>query len=115
MIFFCKYFLIESAASLPSLIAHTTNDAPLIISPAAKTPGIFVSIVLKSVLSVPHLVTDKSGQLNSWGRFSGSKPSALTTKSVFISNSVPETISGFFLPVSSGFPSSILSAINFST
>ena len=53
--------------------------------------------------------------MNSCGRFSGSKPSALTTKSVFISNSDPETISGFFLPVSSGFPSLILSAINFST
>ena len=37
-----KYFCIEVAASLPSLIAHTTKDAPLTISPAAKIPGILV-------------------------------------------------------------------------
>ena len=48
------------AASLPSLIAQTTNEAPLTISPAAKTPFRFVSIVSKSVLIVPHLVTFNS-------------------------------------------------------
>ena len=71
----------EFAASLPSLIAQTTNEAPLIISPAAKTPGIEVSIVSKSALIVPHLDICKLLSPNNSGKFSGSKPRALITKS----------------------------------
>ena len=55
-----KDFFIAVAASLPSLIAHTTNEAPLTISPAAKTPSKFVCIVSKSVFIVPHFVTCNS-------------------------------------------------------
>ena len=53
----CKYFFIAAAASRPSLIAQTTSEAPLTMSPAANTPFKFVSIVSKSVLIVPHFVT----------------------------------------------------------
>ena len=69
--------MIDKAASLPSLIAQTTKDAPLTISPAAKTPLILVSIVSKSVLIVPHFVTCNSCASNNNGKFSGSNPKAL--------------------------------------
>ena len=49
-------------------MAHTTNEAPLTISPAAKTPFKFVSIVSKSVFTVPHFVTCDSYVSNKYGK-----------------------------------------------
>ena len=84
---FSKNFLIEFAASLPSFIAQTTNEAPRIISPAANTPDRLVSIVIKSVFNVPHWVIRKFSDLNNLGIFSGSNPNALITMSTLIENS----------------------------
>src|SRR5690606_15380576 len=63
---------IASAASKPSRMAQTTSEAPLLMSPAAKTPGIEVIMVLKSVLTVPQRLTASSGAPNRVGRSSGS-------------------------------------------
>ena len=79
-----------AAASLPSLIAHTTSEAPLTISPAAKTPSKLVCIDFKSIFIVPHLEIASSSALNNFGIFSGSKPKDLITKSAEILYSEPE-------------------------
>ena len=68
------------AASLPSFIAQTTSDAPLTISPAAKIPGIFVSIDFKLILIVPHFEISRSGCWKSLGIFSGLTLYAVQTK-----------------------------------
>ena len=70
-------------------MAQTTNDAPRTISPAAKIPSILVCIDFKSIFIVPHFDTANSSALNSFGRFSGSKPKDLITKSAGILNSDP--------------------------
>src|SRR5690606_6336301 len=40
-----RYCSMPAAASRPSLIAHTTSEAPRTMSPAAKTPSIEVAMV----------------------------------------------------------------------
>ena len=85
------------------------------MSPAANTPGIEVSIVSKSALIVPHLDTCKLFSPNNTGKFSGSKPRALITRSALISNSESFSSIGFLLPLSSGSPSFIFEALTFST
>ena len=65
-------------------------------------------IVFKSIFRVPHLDMAKLSHLKSLGRFSGSKPKDLITKSAFNLNSAPSLMTGFFLPDESGDPSSIL-------
>ena len=84
------------------------------ISPAANTPGKFVSIVSKSTLIVPHLLTFKFLFLKRFGRSSGSNPRAFITISAFKLNSELVSMIGFLLPLSSGFPSFILSTKIFS-
>ena len=71
------------------------------------TPFKLVSMVSKSALMVPHLVTCNSLALNSNGRSSGSNPKAFITISVLISNCEPFLITGFLRPDSSGSPNSI--------
>jgi hypothetical protein len=97
------------------LIAQTTNDAPLIISPAAKTPDMFVSLVSKSAFIVPPFVTCNFSSSNNLGSSSGSNPNAFIIISALISNSEFFCISGFLLPLSSGSPGLILSAVELST
>jgi hypothetical protein len=82
------------AASRPSRIAQTTSEAPRTMSPAANTPSIAVIIVFRSTLIVPQLVTASSGAPNIVGTSSGSKPSAMITRSAGSSNPASGTISG---------------------
>ena len=70
-----------SAASRPSRTPQTTSEAPRTMSPPANTPGMRVIMVCQSIRTVPQRVTCSSGSPNSAGRSSGSKPSALITRS----------------------------------
>ena len=96
------------AASLPSLIAHTTSEAPLTISPAAKTPSKLVCIDFKSIFKCTPLRNTNSLALNNFGKFSGSNPKDLITRSAGILYSDPYSISGLLLPDESGSPNFIL-------
>ena len=78
------------------------------MSPAAKTPFIFVFKVLRSVFIVPHFVISKPGSSNNFGIFSASKPRAFITMSAFIVSSLPSITSGDLLPEASGSPNLIL-------
>ena len=93
-----------SAASRPSRTPQTTSDAPRTMSPPANTPGIAVIMVRQSIRTVPQRVTGSSGWPNSVGRSSGSKPSALITRSASTAKLESGTGSGRCRPVASGAP-----------
>src|SRR5260221_7227115 len=95
---------IAAAASRPSRIAQTTSEAPRTISPAAKTPGRLVIIVLWSIRKVPALLTESCGTSNSFGNSSGSKPSALMTRSASILKLELSITRGVWRPLASGRP-----------
>jgi hypothetical protein len=56
------------------------------MSPPANTPGKPVIIVLQSMATVPQRLTLSAGSPNSTGKSSGSKPSALITRSASTRN-----------------------------